>query len=343
MDENILHDLAIITVSTGEADWIRQLLPTVFAHTGNIRTDVVVVDNGSLDDTAEMVENEFPVARTVASENHGFGHANNRGLMTCNARYVLFINPDTEVIEGSFAELVALMDERPTVGLVGCRQVTPDERLDTTIRYFPNAVRAFGDALSIERISKKRPRWLGEREIDPLVYEREFDCDWTSGSFMLARREALESAGYFDERYFMYSDETDLCRRVKLAGWEIRHLAQMTILHHDKKAGVKPHIEILGGVTRMMYARKYLSPGHRVLYTCAVLLRHGLRTIYAGSGELGRQRRAANRDVVAAMLGRRPLPFAAITSRVSVQTAEPELRHAQVKAQLLRDTDPIAH
>ena len=77
---------------------------------------------------------------------------------------------------------------------------------------------------------------------------------------MLVRREALESAGCFDERFFMYSDETDLCRRIKTAGWEIRHVPQMTILHHDGKAGVKPHIESLGAVTRMLYARKYFCP-----------------------------------------------------------------------------------
>lgn len=332
-----MHDLAIITVSTNEAHWIRPLLPTVFAHMGDIRGDMVVVDNDSHDGTADVVANEFPRARTVWSRNHGFGHANNRALMTCNARYVLFLNPDTEIREGTFAELVRLMDDRPTVGLAGCRQVTPDGRLDTTIRFFPNALRAYGEALSAERVLPSRPRWLGEREIDPAAYERETACDWTSGSFMLARREALESAGFFDEHFFMYCDETDLCRRIKLAGWEIRHLPQMTILHHDRKAGVKPHIECLGAVTRKMYARKYFSPGHRALYLGAVLLRHVLRSFYAGSGDLGRQKRAANREVVATMLGRREVPFAAITSPVAVQAADPELRHEQLMARGVRD------
>ena len=95
-----------------------------------------------------FVGSEFPDARVVWSRNHGFSHANNRGLMTCNARYVLFLNPDTEILEGTFAELVRMMDARPTVGLVGVRQITPDGRLDTTIRRFPNALRALGDALS---------------------------------------------------------------------------------------------------------------------------------------------------------------------------------------------------
>ena len=321
-----MHDLAIITVSTNEAHWIRPCLRTVFEHIGDISGDVVVVDNDSSDETTAMVATEFPRARSVRSLNHGFGHANNRALMTCNARYVLFLNPDTEILEGSFDELVRMMDERPTVGLAGARQITGEGRLDTTIRYFPNAVRALGDALCAERLGRKRPRWLGEREIDPRAYERETDCDWTSGSFMLARREALESAGYFDERFFMYSDETDLCRRIKLAGWEILHLPQMTILHHDRKAGIKPHIESLGTITRMWYARKYFSPLHRLAYGGALMLRHLLRAVYSGSGEVGQLKRTANRVVVSAMLGREPVPFAARTSPVAVQPADPELR-----------------
>jgi len=322
-----MHDLAIITVSTNEAHWIRAQLPTLSAHMGDIHGDVVVVDNDSHDGTADVVANEFPQVRTVWSANHGFGHANNRGLMTCNARYVLFLNPDTEILEGTFAELVRLMDERPMVGLAGCRQ-TEYGSLDMTIRYFPNVLRALGDALSAERLPG-RPRWLGEREVDPRAYECEFACDWTTGSFMLARREALESAGCFDERFFMYSEETDLCRRIKTAGWEIRHLPQMTILHHANKGDVKPHIESLGAVTRMLYARKYFSPVHRPFYAGAVMLRHLLRLVYAGSGKIARQKRAASRQVVATMLGCRPVPFAQITNSVSVATAEPELRQAQ--------------
>jgi GT2 family glycosyltransferase len=246
--------------------------------------------------------------------------------MTCNARYVLFLNPDTEILEGTFADLVGLMDARPTVGLIGVRQVTADGRLDATIRRFPNALRALGDALSAERLPR-RPHWLGERELNPDSYEREFGCDWTSGSFMLVRREAIESAGYLDERYFMYSDETDFCRRIKAAGWEVRHLPHMTILHHDGKAGVKPSIESLSAHSRMMYARKFFSPTHRAAYSAAVMLRHILRSTYAGRGEIGRLKRASNRRTIATLLGRAPVPYAAITSKVSVETAEPELRH----------------
>src|SRR4051812_44084917 len=116
-----MHDIAIITVSTNEARWIEPCLSTVFEHIGDVSADVVVVDNDSRDGTAELVATQFLAARVVFSRNHGFGHANNRGVMTCNARYVLFLNPDTEILDGTFAELVRMMDARPRVGLVGVR------------------------------------------------------------------------------------------------------------------------------------------------------------------------------------------------------------------------------
>jgi len=338
-----MHDLAIITVSTNESHWIRKLLPTVFAHLGDITADVIVVDNDSHDGIADMVADEFNHARTVLSANHGFGHANNRGLITCNARYVLFLNPDTEILEGTFAELVRMMDERPNVGLVGCRQMMAGKaRLDVTIRYFPTALRALGDACRAERLGRRRPRWLGEREMNPDAYEREFACDWVTGSFMLVRRETLESAGCFDERFFMSSEETDLCRRIKTSGWEIRHLPQMTILHHDGKAGVKPNMESLYGFTRMLYARKYFSTGHRLLYGTVVTLRHLLRAMYSGSGDLARQRRAASRQVLATLFKRRPVPFDAITNRVAVATADQELRAAHEFGSAFPEADPVA-
>src|SRR3954452_7078697 len=182
-------DLAIIIVSTNEARWLEPCLRTVFDHAGDTALDVVVVDNESTDGTRELVESRFPAARVVPSCNRGFAHANNRGAMTCDARYVLFLNPDTEVVEGTFGELVAALDARPDVGLAGVRQRTADGELWPTIRYFPGVGRAVAEALGSERWPV-RPRRVGERELDLSRYDHELECDWTSGSFMLARRDA---------------------------------------------------------------------------------------------------------------------------------------------------------
>jgi GT2 family glycosyltransferase len=153
-----------------------------------------------------------------------------------------------------------------------------------------------------------RPHWLGERELDRAAYDREVECDWTAGSFMLARREAIESAGFMDERFFMYSEETDFCRRIVSAGWEIRHFPWMTILHYGAKVGVDPAIESLSAYNRIAYARKHFSPLHRPLYFGTMLLRHWLRAVLAGRGELGARRRVANRAAVSTLLGRSPVP-----------------------------------
>jgi len=302
------HDLAIVIVSTNEARWLEPCLRTVFASAGGASLDVVVVDNESSDGTRELVGEKFPEARLVNSANRGFSHANNRGADSCNARYVLFLNPDTEILSGNFGELVAAMDERPDVGLIGVRQVTGDGELWPTIRYFPSLPRAVGEALASERWPV-RPRWAGERELDMALYEREHSCDWTSGSFMLTRREALLSAGLLDERFFIYCEETDFCLRIKEAGWDIRHLPGMTIVHHAGKGGVRPKMIAQDAYTRRQYARKHFTGPRQGAYLSAVLARHALRALAPGRGDAAEARRKAARTAIRTLAGRAAPPF----------------------------------
>ena len=298
-----MHDLAIIVVSTNEAKWLRPCLTSIFEHRGACSLDVVVADNESTDGTGDLVATEFPEARVVRCTNRGFAHANNRGLMTCDARFALFLNPDTEILEGTFEELVGALDARPTVGLAGVRQVTADGELYPTIRRFPNAMRALGEAVGSERFPF-RASWMGERELDFTLYDREVDCDWTSGSFMIARREALESAGFMDERFFIYSEEPDLCLRMKKAGWDVKHLPQMTILHHAGKAGRNPKVAAQETFARKQLMRKHFSPQHRVAYTAALGLGLLVRAV-APSRETGQSsgRRVAARAGLRVLLG----------------------------------------
>jgi hypothetical protein len=303
-----VHDLAIVIVSTNEGHWLRPCLSTIFEHEGGIELEVVVADNESTDETSAVV-GEFAGARVVSCRNRGFAHANNRGYMTTNARYVLFLNPDTEILQGTFGELVHALDERPGVGLVGVRQIDAANSLAPSIRRFPNALRALGDALASERWPVGAGAF-GERVLDIGTYEREVSCDWTSGSFMLARREALESAGLMDERFFLYAEEPDLCYRIKQAGWDVRHFPWMTILHHVDKAGINPKLEAQNAYTRMQSARKHFSWPHRVAYAGALALGYGLRAVAAPLEPKTRDvRRAASLRALRATLGREDPPF----------------------------------
>jgi N-acetylglucosaminyl-diphospho-decaprenol L-rhamnosyltransferase len=307
-DGNSPHvpDLAVVIVSTNEAHWLGRCLGTVFERAGGATLDVIVVDNASTDGTRELVQGGFPQARVVSSANRGFAHGNNRGLERSDARYQLLLNPDTEVIDGNFGELVAMLDERPGVGLAGVRQVTADGTLWPTIRRFPSTTRTLGEALCSERWPI-HPAWAGERVLDLARYEHEQQCDWTSGSFMLARREALLSAGLLDERFFIYSEEPDLCLRIKRAGWEVRHLPQMTIVHHAGKGGVRPKMVAQDAYTRKQYAHKHMGPLQRRLYLAAVGARHLIRASIGGS----QAQREGARLALRTLAGRVEPPFGA--------------------------------
>jgi N-acetylglucosaminyl-diphospho-decaprenol L-rhamnosyltransferase len=303
--QNDTSDLTVIIVSYNDGHWLQPCLTSLRARTGDARVDVVLVDNGT-DGAGAMAAERFPEVRVVTTENRGFGHGNNQGLMASSGPYVLFLNPDTELVDGTLADLVRAMDERPGVGLVGVRQVTADGALWPTIRYFPSFPRALGDALASERWPR-RFRWSGERELSPALYEQETECDWTSGSFMLARREALISAGLFDERFFIYSEEPDLCLRMKRAGWSIRHMPSMTIVHHAGKAGMQPKMIAQDVFTRRQYANKHFTAAHRAAYLTAIGSRYALRA--AAVRGFQSPERAAARAAVRTLLGTSEAPY----------------------------------
>ena len=138
------------------------------------------------------------------------------------------------------------------------------------------------------------------------VYEEDVACDWTTGSFMLVRKEALQSAGFMDERFFLYCEETDLCLRIRQAGWDIRHVPTFTILHHVGMTGWHPHLDAQAAFSKRQYFRKHLSPAHRVAATGALTLGYGLRAIVGGQTSGQRQ---SSRAALATALGLRPPPF----------------------------------
>ena len=186
--------VAAIIVSANSAGWLRPCLTTLYERAGDVELDVVVVAAGCTDETVSLVAEEFPAARTIECPNRGFGYANNRGLRTVRSDWVLFLNPDTEILEGTFGELVRALEARPTVGLAGVRQVTADGELFPTIRRFPS-VRRSSSRPSVPSGTRCEPRGSGSESSTSPVYDREVECDWTTGSFMLARLEALQGAG----------------------------------------------------------------------------------------------------------------------------------------------------
>jgi GT2 family glycosyltransferase len=304
------YDLSIVIVSTNEAHWLEACLTTVYAQAGTACLDVVVVDNESRDGTRELVESRFSQARVVSCPNRGFAHANNRALVTCTARYALCLNPDTEILDGTFGALVDLLDARPEIGLLGVKQLAGDGSLYPTVRRFPSARRALAEAFTAESWPL-RPSDLGERELDLAKYESELACDWVTGAFMLIRREALLGAGLLDERLFLFSDEPDLCVRIKRAGWEVLHTPAMTIVHHAGKAGIKPKLVAQEAFARRVYAEKHFGSLERSVFLGAVAARHVLRAALPERSAEKAGRRAASMRALRTLFGREAPPFGA--------------------------------
>jgi N-acetylglucosaminyl-diphospho-decaprenol L-rhamnosyltransferase len=301
-----VNDVCVIIVSYNGKRWLDAALTTLFARAGDVDLDVVVVDNGS-DGAGDYVERRFPNVRAVRCENRGFGHANNRGLEVANARYVLFLNPDTEFLSGSLETLVASLDSRPEIALAGVRQLRVDGSLAPSIRRFPSSSHMLAEALGVERIPGARGS-LGERELDERLYERETPCDWTSGSFMLVRHAALEDVGWFDERFFLFSEETDLCWRLKRAGWQIVHKPDLTIRHYEQEHWQNARLEAQSAYARMQFVRKNLR-GAAVGYRWALALRYALRLgIYSLPWRRQKGRRLAARAALSTVLDERA-PF----------------------------------
>jgi N-acetylglucosaminyl-diphospho-decaprenol L-rhamnosyltransferase len=300
--------LAIIIVSANSAHWLPACLSSVHAHRGDIGIDLVVVDSGCTDETDAVVAADGG-ARLVRSPNRGFAYANNRGIETTEASWILLLNPDTEIVAGTLGELVGVASARPEYGIFGARQTSSDGSLQYTIRRFPSPLRSLGESLGVESWPV-RPGFLGERTLDPAAYDREAPCDWTPGSFMLIRRETLLGAGLLDERFFLFAEEVDLCLRARSAGWPALHLPGLTIVHHGGTESSDVRLAAQRAYSRRLYMEKHFSPPQRAAGIGAMAVGYALRAVVGGrdrsSSDLSR---ATSRAALATLLGKRPPPF----------------------------------
>lgn len=259
-----MADLSIVIVSWNVRDLLRRCLESIGGAIGprasqggssskeygvtelsheetGLEIEIIVVDNGSSDGSVEMVhdlrveEGHFPNVCLIANEdNRGFSAANNQGISIAEGRYVLLLNPDTEIVGDALTALVAFADAHRDVGITVPQLLNPDGTVQSSRRRFPTLWTALFESTWLEPVA---PRGLLDRyyvvdQPDDVVQ----DVDWVTGAAMLARREAIENVGSLDEDFFMYSEELDWCRRLKAAGWRIVYVPTAQIVHHGGKS-----------------------------------------------------------------------------------------------------------
>lgn len=211
---------------------LEHLIACIDSLTGQV-SRVVVVDNHSLDGSAEAVAGREGVTFIDTGANLGFGTAANRGVAACREEYVLVANPDLVMAPGAVAALVAALDAEGSIGVVGPRIHTPDGRLYPSARQFPDLVTAMGHgALGLLRPDNRFSRryHLAEASTADPRRDRTY-VDWVSGTCMLVRRRAFEAVGGFDEAYFMYVEDVDLCWRLHAHGWRVAYEPAAEVTH----------------------------------------------------------------------------------------------------------------
>jgi GT2 family glycosyltransferase len=241
--------LDVVIVSYRCGPLLRRCLESLREHAPAQGARITVVDSASGDGTADVVRREFPDVRLIAlEENVGFGAANNLVLRETTADYVLVLNPDTQLSEGTLDVLLRLMDGNPRIGIAGCRLVQEDGTFDHAARRsFPTPASALGHFLGLGR-SDRAPAALAAYRA-PDVSEGPVDA--VNGAFMLMRRAMLDEIGLFDEGYWMYMEDLDLCYRAAQAGWITWYEPSVEAVH--VKAGTSGHHRRL----RLNYAFHY--------------------------------------------------------------------------------------
>jgi hypothetical protein len=220
-------------------------------------THVIVVDNASRDGSLASVA-DLPVTALALDTNRGFAAGCNRGLASGTAPAVLFLNPDARIEPEAVRRLAAVLDERAEVGLVAPKVLNDAGALDYSLRRFPRLRSTYARALFLHRIFPHEP-WSDEVVRDPAAYVSPLTVEWISGACVLARRRALDEIGGWDEGFFMYGEDVDLCRRLQTAGWIVRFEPAAEAIHIGGVSAPRAQLLPTLAASRLRYARLHRS------------------------------------------------------------------------------------
>jgi GT2 family glycosyltransferase len=224
-------DLSVVILNWNTCVELRDCLRSIFDQRYDHVIEVIVADNASNDRSVMMIREEFPQAQLlVHTHNLGFGRGNNAAVPATRGRYVLFLNSDTVVMDCALDALITFGDARPDAGIVGPKLLNEDGSLQYSCRHFPNLGTGFFRNTPLGRLFPTN-RFTRDYLMRDWDHASVRDVDWVSGAALLIRRDALERTGGFDESFYMYCEDVDLCYRVHEAGWRVVYYPGAQIRH----------------------------------------------------------------------------------------------------------------
>jgi GT2 family glycosyltransferase len=222
---------SVVIISYNTREMLRRCLRSLLDCAHGLAIEVLVVDNASRDGSAAMVAVEFPMIRMIeASANLGFAAANNLAFRATRCPYVVLLNSDAFLQPGMLQRALEHMENDPSIGLGGGRLISEDGAWQPSARLFPSPLNDFLALSGMAHRFASSPFWGRADRTWASPFEAA-DVDWVPGAFSIIRTEALDAIGAFDERFFLYYEEVDLCRRLKAGGYRIRYWPDVVVVH----------------------------------------------------------------------------------------------------------------
>jgi GT2 family glycosyltransferase len=267
-------DVCALIVTYNRAVHVGALLQSLRSAAAALRLRVIVIDNGSTDDTVAMVRTVPDVVVVESGRNAGYSAAINLGRRAAGRTDALLVlNPDVVVHPGA---VEALLDAARRSGVSVPRITNEDGSTYLSVRREPSVMRALGDALGVSRILPQRNR-LSETVRTGAAYERPESIDWATGAVVMIDVECAARVGDWDEQFFLYSEEVDYCRRVRDTGATVVFEPRAVVTHCIGGSGTSSDLEVLMAVNRVRYFAKYHSAAATAVFRSVVGLHHALR------------------------------------------------------------------
>jgi hypothetical protein len=274
-------ELSIVIVHYRSLEHLLHCLASLTADSAGLDTETVVIDNDSRDGASRMVEERSPGVRVLTnSTNLGYARAVNQGIRATSGEYVLVMNPDCEVRRGALKSLIDFMRGHPDTGVAGPKILNPDGSLEYSARAFPDHLTFLFNRYSLlTRLFPRNPfsrRYL----LTDWDHASVRQVDWLSGACLMVRRSAIDRVGPMDEAFFMFNEDVDWCRRMRMAGFGVCYVPDAVVMHHvgasRRKVGARVIYARHRGMIHYFHKHHPMHPVVAFLADSLIMVRAGL-------------------------------------------------------------------
>jgi len=272
-------DVSFIIVNWNTKDLVLQCIDSLFQKQGNYTQEIIVVDNASRDGSSDAIKTKYPAVQLIQnSQNLGFAKANNIGIKKSTGKYLCLINSDIQVLDNTISFMINFMNNNKDVGFSGPKILWPDLKLQHSCMNYPSIRTQVCETLSLNRIFPNIAFFSGEY-MTFFKHDRRIKVDWLIGCFMMIRREVFATLGLLDELYFIYSEETDLCKRMHDAGWQIIFLPEVSAIHHNGSSSKQNPLRFSTEqrLSALKYWKKHKALPARIVFSALLLFHHSTR------------------------------------------------------------------